>query len=61
MGIPADDAARLAMNIVIEQRRAHHPSAYRGRRPRAETAQESTAGSRPRLYLVGRPPDGEAS
>ena len=26
MGIPADDAARLAMNIVIEQRRENDPS-----------------------------------
>jgi hypothetical protein len=40
MGIPADDAARLAMNIVIEQRREHDPNdaALHHHRARANAA-----------------------
>ena len=51
MGIPADDAARLAMNIVFEQRRANHPSALHRRRA-GGTPEETVAPTRPRLHLV---------
>ena len=52
MGIPADDAARLAMNIVFEQRRANHPGRALRRRAGAGPAEETVAPSRPRLHLV---------
>ena len=61
MGIPADDAARLAMNIVFEQRRANHPSALHRRRAGAGCAEETISASRPRLRLVAPLSGAEAS